>query len=130
MRQGRTSPNGWGAMILAVTDERAFHAWVDESIRLPGSAGYPQGAYFLAAALCDPIHADEIRARLRDLLVGKSDSLHWRLESDKHQDKIAAAVAGFTDVEHVIVVGIPVDGKRQERARRYCLIRMINEFDR
>jgi hypothetical protein len=105
----------------------ALHAWVDESMRVP-SGSMRDGIYLLAAPVADPSLCDPIREQLRRLLTGRSRRLHWRNQTPRRRRTIAATLGGF-DVAHTIIVGTPIDPKRQERARRYCLERLMFELD-
>jgi RNase H-fold protein (predicted Holliday junction resolvase) len=107
-------------------DDFALHAWVDESMRAP-SNGRP-GMYLMAAVVADPAACDETRDSLRALRLGKAKRLHWRHESEPRQQKIAALVAEL-DAFSIVVVGVPLDSKRQERARRQCMERLVYELD-
>jgi hypothetical protein len=106
-----------------MTEVGALHAWVDESIqRTDGS-----GCYLLAAAVIRPSGADGVRDELRRLLPGRSRRLHWRDEGMRRRRILAGAVASIEAV-HTVVIGTPVDHRRQERARRLCLERLVFEL--
>ena len=109
-----------------VIDEFTLHAWVDESMRAP-SNGRP-GMYLMAAVIADPAACEEVRDSLRTLRQGKAKRLHWRHESGPQQEKIAALVAEL-DAFSIVVVGVPMDSRRQERARRQCMERLLYELD-
>jgi hypothetical protein len=100
-------------------------AWVDESI-IVNRADRP-GTYTLAAAVADPATCDDIRAGLRSLRLGRTERLHWAHESPKRRDDIAAFLA-TVDIAAVVVVGTPMLGPKQERARRCCLERLLFEL--
>ncbi|GAA4721504.1 hypothetical protein APR04_001505 [Promicromonospora umidemergens] len=104
----------------------ALHAWVDESMRGPSDSG--TGMYFMAAVVADPGACEETRDSLRALRSGKAKRLHWRHESEARQEKIAALIAEL-DAWSIVVVGMPLDSKRQERARRQCMERLLFELD-
>jgi len=107
---------------------RARAAWVDESIRHT-----PEGqAYLLAAAVANPNTCDPVRDVLRSMVLGKASRLHWRAESRPRRVRIVAAIAAAAatdDIAELVVVGVPVDPARQERARRQCLVRLLHELD-
>lgn len=98
-------------------DPFALHAWVDESMKVDPE---DQGTYILASVVCDPTCCDPVRDLLRSLLQGKEPRLHWRNEDDRRRTKIAAAV-GTVDMAAIVVVGVPMAKKKQERARRICM---------
>ena len=97
-----------------------MHDFVD------GSSG---GVYLLAAAITEPDRENEVRERLRNLLMGKSRRLHWRDEGALRRRDIAAAIASC-QVRHLVVVGRPLDARKQERARRLCLEALLIELHR
>ncbi|MEV4264971.1 hypothetical protein [Kribbella sp. NPDC049584] len=103
----------------------ALSAWVDESIVVTreGIGGY----YTMAATVADPSTCEDVREQLRALTVGRSGRLHWANESGKRRDAIAALIAGV-DLAAVVVVGSPLLGSKQERARRCCLERLLHEL--
>jgi hypothetical protein len=104
----------------------SLHAWVDESIQAP--RGEQPGVYYLAAAVANPDECGSTREALRGLVRRRHGRLHWRDELPDQQEKIAVAI-GAQDLAHVIVVGTPVDPRRQERARRLCMQRLLFELD-
>ena len=113
-----------------VTDDLAapfsLQAWVDESIQAPRRE--QPGVYYLAAAVADPDECEPTREVLRGLVRRRHGRLHWRDELPDQQEKIAVAI-GSQDLAHVIVVATPVDTRRQERARRLCMQRLLFELD-
>jgi hypothetical protein len=109
----------------AQSDDFALHAWVDESMQMPGPER--DGLYLLAAAVASPATCDPMRESLRELILKGAQRLHWRDESAPRRAKIASAIADH-DLVHVVVVGAPIDTKRQERARRQCLERLVFEL--
>jgi len=110
----------------ALAEPVAMRAWVDESAHLPTAAS--PGFYLLAACIGSDSRADEVRAILRRLVVGKARRLHWRAETEAHQDQIALAIAHIDDIQNLVVIGCPLDPKRQERARRICMERLVYEL--
>ena len=108
-----------------MTDPLDLHAWVDESVHLDAA---PSGLYILAAAIgAAGVSLNPVRDVLRALVVGPHPRLHWRdeLESTRAETVDAIAELGLT---HVVVVRADVDPKRQERARRKCLERLLFEL--
>jgi hypothetical protein len=102
-------------------------AWIDESV-IVGREGIP-GTYTMAAAIADPTGCGDIRDRLRSLTRGRSGRLHWAHESPKKRDAIASLIAAM-DLAAIVVVGTPMHGPKQERARRCCLERILYELAR
>ncbi|RPF20537.1 hypothetical protein [Myceligenerans xiligouense] len=107
-------------------DDFLLHAWVDESMRM-SQPGRP-GAYFLAAAVAEPSVCEPVRESLRELVLRGADRLHWRHESAPRQAKIASVIAEH-DLVHLVVVGSPLDSRKQERARRHCMERLLFELE-
>jgi len=102
-------------------DPLVLHAWVDESIRV---AGPGEGLYVLAAAVTH-VRCEAIRGDLRQLLLKGQRRLHWRDEGSSRRRKISERIAGL-DIAAVVVVGTPVARKKQGRARRICLERLLH----
>lgn len=103
-----------------------LHAWVDESIHIRGSA-LSEGIYLLAATVADPRVCDPAREALRSLLPGRASRLHWK-DSDARSRRRIALVAAGLGVQHTVVIGAPLDARRQERARRLCMERLLHEL--
>ncbi|NYI81204.1 hypothetical protein [Nocardioides panzhihuensis] len=99
-----------------------LHAWVDESIHLDA------GFYLIAAAIADPTDCDQHRDTARGLVRRVGGRLHWHHELPKAKARIAEAF-GQLDLAHTIVVASPIDPRRQERARRKCLERLLPELE-
>lgn len=78
------------------------------------------GTYILASVVCDPTSCDPVRDALRSLLQGEQRRLHWRDETGPRRTKIAAAISAI-DTAAVVVVGVPMAKRQQERARRICM---------
>ncbi len=102
------------------------HAWIDESIHAP-SVQVPQGMYLVAAAIASPRSCDPARAELRKLVPKGAGRLHWRNESDPRRRKIAATISRL-DCVNVVIVGLQVDPRKQERARSKCMERLFYEL--
>lgn len=100
------------------TEAFSLHAWVDE--RMDVDLDQDEGTYILASVVCDPSGCDPVREALRSLLQGRQRRLHWRDESGPRRTKIAVAISAM-DLAAVVVVGVPMANRRQERARRICM---------
>lgn len=111
-----------------MTAAPTLHAWVDESMHAAGRS-LDEGVYLLAATVADVDHVAEIRDRLRSLLIGKNQRLHWRDESSKRRRTIAATIAEY-EIAHTVVIGTPLNEHKQERARRICMELLLMELDR
>lgn len=100
-----------------------MQAWVDESIQVRA------GSYILAAVVesDDGESLDRVRAAMRALVHRPRRRLHWRDESATDRRRIIAAVAAL-DVRAEVVVATGMDPKRQERARRKCLERLLHRL--
>jgi len=97
-----------------------LHAWVDKSMIQRGR----EGTYLLAAAVADPARCEATREVLRSLRTGREPKLHWNSENPSRRARIAAAIAQF-DIPSVVMVGTPLDQRRQERARRCCMEELL-----
>lgn len=96
-------------------------AYVDESMR----AG--AGVYLLAAACLDNTELVEARAAVAQL--GRpTRRFHWRNEEPDDRAKAVGVVASLPAL-HLVVVAARLDPRRQERARRHCLRRLLFELD-
>jgi hypothetical protein len=107
-------------------EEFALHAWVDESMRAARDGN--DGLYLLAAVVADPGVCDAVRDSLRSLVWKAAGRLNWRDETPSRRRKIAELIGG-QDLAHVVVVGAPIDHRRQERARAQCLERLLYELE-
>ena len=103
------------------------HAWVDESV-LGWTPLLGGGLYVLAATVADPTVCEAARESLRHLLLGKSRRLHWTHESRDRRELIAETIAALS-VTTTVVIGAPIDHRRQERARRLCMERLVYELE-
>lgn len=106
----------------------SLHAWVDESMRLPPKAS-GRGLYLLAAVVASEVDADPIRDSMRRLRDRSQSKLHWVAESAPRRRRIAKSLLD-APLEAVVVVGTPLDGKKQERARVQCLTELLMELER
>ena len=98
-------------------------AYVDESLRLDGA-----GRYVLATVLVPDARADEVRAVLRSTLRRGQRRYHWHDEGPASRLAVTQAVAAL-GLDAVAVTTTPVDGPRQERARRHCLRVLLWEVE-
>lgn len=105
----------------------ALHAWVDE--RMDVDPVHDRGSYILASVVSDPNRCGPVRDALRALLQGRQRRLHWRDETAPRRTKIAAAISAM-GVTAVVVVGVPMANRRQERARRICMETLLPTLER
>jgi hypothetical protein len=96
-------------------------AYVDESLRV-GS-----GLYVLAAVIVANRDADRHRDTLRGLLYRGQERLHWRDESQRRRGQLIEAVCGLGNTG-VVVIATGMAPRRQERARRKCIERLLAEL--
>ena len=101
----------------------AATAYVDESLRIH------EGLYVLAAVVVADAQADRHREALRALLYRGQRRLHWRDESSKRRSLLVSA-AGQLPHTGVVVIASGVMPRRQERARRKCIERLLAELAR
>lgn len=107
------------------TPDFTLTAWIDESVIV--GRGDNVGTYTMAAAIADPTDGEELRERLRSLTRGRNGRLHWAHESPKRRDAIASTIAAM-DLAAIVVIGTPMVGAKQERARRCCLEHLLYEL--
>lgn len=88
-----------------------------------------RGMYVLASVVADPRACEATRAKLMSLVAKGRHRLHWRDESEPLRRKITAVIVacGFPSI---VVVGTELDARKQERARRKCMRRLLFELDR
>ncbi|MDR1294711.1 MAG: hypothetical protein LBK59_07115 [Bifidobacteriaceae bacterium] len=98
-------------------------AWLDESIHV--SAAVPM--YVLAAVIADPDACQPIRDALRRLARNPRRRIHWRDEEAADRMKAVNVIAA-ANVDQIVVVGTPLDPRKQERARRKCMERITYHF--
>ena len=96
-------------------------AYVDESLRLTG-----EGLYVLAAVVVPDARAADVRATLRAAVPPGLRRYHWRKEGGASRSAIVALLAELGCP--ALAVTCAVDPKRQERARRRCLVRLLWEL--
>lgn len=100
-----------------------MRAYVDESVRVAAP-----GLYVLAGVVVRPGQAEPVRDVLRRELRHQRRPFHWRLEERTDRESMAKRV-GALDLSAVVAVASPVDAHRPERARRFCLTRMLWELE-
>ncbi|ROQ30955.1 hypothetical protein EDF46_3467 [Frondihabitans sp. PhB188] len=103
--------------------EFSLHAWGDESMR---TVNVVEPVYLLGAVVADPTACEEYRDQLQ-ALPRSERKLHWRNLDRRHRNTVINTITAF-DVHHVIVVGTPLDPRKQERARALCLERLTWEL--
>lgn len=105
-------------------DPFVLQAWGDESMR---SARIDRPSYLLGAVVADPSKCEALREELL-ALPRRGPKLHWRDLDDRARRTAIDLISSF-DAYHVVVVAAPVDPRRQERARAYCLERLAWHLD-
>jgi hypothetical protein len=95
-------------------------AYGDESMRQRRDGS---GIYVFASPVFDLAHAEDLRIQVAKLGRGRRP-FHWRDEEDRDRQRAVEAVAEM-DALHFVVVGMGLDGVRQERHRRQCLLRLL-----
>ncbi|MFC4081514.1 hypothetical protein [Amycolatopsis samaneae] len=99
-------------------------AFADESYKEASSGGF----YVLAAA----VFSEVVHGEIRDAMCGikgrrRVGKLHWN-EMDSAQREVAAKTLAEQPGFHVVAIGSPVPTRRQERARAWCLRRLVVEL--
>lgn len=98
--------------------EFALHAWVDESVHVD------HGLYVLAAAVADPTVCPGHREVLRAHVRSPRRRLHWKDEERSDRLRLVQSLT-MLDLAHVVAIASPLDPRRQERARRKCIERLL-----
>lgn len=101
-----------------------LHAWVDESMR-PSARG--ERMYLLAAVVADPSCCEPARDELRSVLPKGARKLHWTDMEDREKKQVTGLVTDF-DMAHMVVVGTPLNSRKQEHARAKCMERLLWEL--
>ena len=96
-------------------------AFIDESLRIRA------GLYVLAAVIVADADADGHRQALRALLYRRQLRLHWRDESATRRSQLISAICQLRHTG-AVVVATGVAPRRQERARRKCIERLLAEL--
>ena len=109
---------------MQISEGSSFHAWVDESIR---PKGIDERMYLLGAVVADPSCCDGARDALRRALPKGARKLHWTDMENRGKRKVTELVTEF-DVTHLVVVGTPLDHRKQEHARAKCMERLLWEL--
>lgn len=86
-----------------------------------------QGMYLLGAVVADPSTCEPTRDELRAVLPKGARKLHWTDMEDREKKQVTSLVADF-DVAHMVVIGAPLDLKKQEHARAKCMERLLWEL--
>lgn len=105
-------------------DSLVLQAWGDESMR---TVHIDHPSYLLGAVVADPAVCGSFREALNGLRR-RGPKLHWRDQDNRSRSEAIATIADF-DAYHVVVVAAPVDPRRQERARAFCLERLAWQLD-
>lgn len=74
--------------------------------------------------MADPDQCDETRLKLHSILPRGASKLHWR-QMDPRQKERATALISDLDIAHLVVIGQPMNPRKQERARAACLERLL-----
>jgi hypothetical protein len=96
-------------------------AFIDESLRIHA------GLYVLAAVIVADADADGHRQALRALLYRGQLRLHWRDENATRRTQLIGAICQLRHTG-AVVIATGVAPKRQERARRKCIERLLAEL--
>ncbi|GAA2122181.1 hypothetical protein [Kocuria atrinae] len=109
---------------MPIPEEFQLHAWVDESMR---SKGVAAPMYLLGAVVADPRRCDPAREKLRKILPKGAPKLHWHAMKPREKTRATDVVTSL-DAAHLVVVGGPLDHRKQERARAACMERLLWEL--
>jgi len=101
-----------------------LHAWVDESM---GPSSNDERMYLLAPVVADPSCCQSARDELRSVLPKGARKLHWTDMEDREKKQVTGLVTEL-DMAHMVVVGTPLDSRKQEHARAKCMERLLWEL--
>lgn len=99
-------------------------AYIDESGRRRADDAC---VYALAAVLIDDEHHDPVAEALRDLRYGRNQVIHWRDERQERRALIVKALAELP-IHGIVTVNVYENTANTERARRFCLRRLLPEL--
>ncbi|WP_231595124.1 hypothetical protein [Salinibacterium sp. SWN1162] len=94
-----------------------FHAFADES---SANRGESQQEYLIGAALVPVDECEDVRERLRPLLLPGQIKLHWTDESESRRRRIIALLCELGTM-NVVIAHRSTRQKKTERFRRKCL---------
>lgn len=83
--------------------------------------------YLLGAVVADPSCCEPARDELRGVLPKGARKLHWSDMKDREKKQVTGLVTWF-DMAHMVVVGTPLDHRKQEHARAKCMERLLWEL--
>ncbi|MBD2763562.1 hypothetical protein IEE92_13600 [Kocuria sp. cx-116] len=109
---------------MQIPDEFQLHAWVDESMRQKDVAA---PMYLLGAVVADPSRCEPARQELRNILPKGAPKLHWHVMETREKTRATTVVTSL-DATHLVVVGLPLNHRKQERARAECMERLLWEL--
>jgi hypothetical protein len=104
---------------------RRLLAFADESIRRVDAA---TSVYVLAAAVLTQGQCEPIREILRPLVRKGQGQLHWR-DEDRSRREVISKYLADADMSSLVVLGAMMSPRKQERARRRLLGRLLYELD-
>lgn len=99
-------------------------AYGDESVRMVGDPPF----YMLGVCLLGDV-PDSTFEELAKVMPPGARKLHWRGMSQGLQRESLRLISGIERVD-LVVIAAPLDGKKQERARRKCLEALLPELER
>ncbi|MDR7302087.1 DUF3800 domain-containing protein [Haloactinomyces albus] len=105
-------------------DPAVRQAFVDESFHEAAIDGF----YVLAAVVFEAATHEAVRTAMHELRGKRgTGKLHWN-EMDTQQRHAATKTVADLEGFHIVTIGAPVPGRRQERARSACLNRLVAEL--
>lgn len=99
-------------------------AWGDESVRMVGEPPF----YMLGVCLLGGLDDPGIE-RLASLKPAGSRKLHWR-DMGRVLQRESLCILNSIERADIVVIASPLNGRRQERARRKCLEALLPELER
>ena len=105
------------------TTTNATTAYGDESVRMAGNPPF----YMLGVCMLEDTDSIDFE-KLAKMMPPESKKLHWRDMSQGLQRKSLELIAEINRVD-MVVIASPLNGKKQERARRKCLEALLPKLE-
>jgi hypothetical protein len=83
--------------------------------------------YLLGAVVADPATCSPARDELMSVKPKSARKLHWTDMEEREKKRVTDLIAEF-DMAHMVVIGTPLDHRKQEHARAKCMERLLWEL--
>lgn len=108
---------------MSETNSNKAIAYGDESVRMVGNP-----PFYMLGAMVVKGDCDRALSALAELKPPSAAKLHWRDMGHKAQRRSLEIISEL-DLTGTVAIARPLDGKRQERARRKCLEKLISSLE-